>query len=163
MSRSLKSKPRPRRRSVGRLKVPRELAAETMSVSLTPQLAERTRSIAANEQRKPSSVVSAALQLYTGLSATARRIVDSWNGDLRVEERQELERVIKRIAFRREMEALSNAEAADIAARHAVAPTFESEDELVAAVDDAIRAVRAARRHAARGATTRSSGARPSP
>lgn len=153
MSRSLKSKPKPRRRSVGRLKVSRELAAETMSVSLNPQLAERTRSIAAREQRKRSSVVSAALQLYTGLPATARRIVDSWNGDLRAEERQELDRVIKRAAFRREMEALSSVEAADFAARGVAAPTFESEEKLVAAVNDAIRAVREERRHETRSGT----------
>lgn len=125
--------------------MPRELAAETMSVSLTPQLAERTRSIAANEQRKKSSVVSAALQLYTGLPAAARRIVDSWNGDLRAEERHQLERVIKRAAFRREMEALSAEEAADFAERGMAAPTFESEEELATAVNDAIRAVRETR------------------
>lgn len=150
MSRNSSSSAKSRRRTVGRPKVPRELAAETMSVSLTPQLAERTRSIAANEQRKRSSVVTAALQLYTGLPATARRIVDSWNGDLRAEERQELERVIKRAAFRREMEALSSTEAADFAERGVAAPTFDSEEELVTAVNDAIRAVREERRSEAR-------------
>lgn len=77
MSRSARSNAKPRRRAAGQSRVPRELAAETMSVSLAPQLAERTRSIAVQEQRERSSVVSAALQLYTGLSATARRIVDS--------------------------------------------------------------------------------------
>lgn len=161
MSRNPKSNPRPRRPAVGRPKVPRELAAETMSVSLTPQLAERTRSIAAHEQRKRSSVVSVALQLYTGLPATARRIVDSWNGDLRVEERQELERVIKRAAFRREMEVLAAGEAADFAARGVTEATFESEEELVAAVTNAIRVVREERRHEARGgAKPRSRGRR---
>lgn len=126
--------------------MPRELAAETMSVSLAPQLAERTRSIAANEQRKRSSVVSAALQLYTGLPATARRIVDSWNGDLRPGERRELERVIKRAAFRREMEALSADEAADFDKSGSAVPIFDSEEELVAAVNHAVRSVRESRR-----------------
>lgn len=48
-------------------------------------------------------------------------------GDLRAEERQELERVIKRAAFRREIEALSSAEVADFAERGVAAPTFDSE------------------------------------
>ena len=93
----------------------------------------------------------------TGLPAAARRIVDSWNGDLRAEERHQLERVIERAAFRREMEALSADEAADFAARGVTAPIFESEEELVAAVNDAIRAVREERRLEARG------GAKPRP
>lgn len=53
--------------------------------------------------------------------------MDSWNGDLRAEERQQLERVIKRAAFRREMESLSAEEAEDFEARGMAAPVFESE------------------------------------
>ena len=59
--------------------------------------------------------------------------------------------MIKRAAFRRDMEVRSAEEAAVIMARGVAASTFESEEELVAAVNDATRAVREERRHEARG------------
>lgn len=62
--------------------------------------------------------------------------------------------MITRVAFRRETEALSAAEAADFAARGVAVPTFKSEVVLLAAVNHGIRDVREGRRHEARGGTT---------
>jgi hypothetical protein len=111
-------------------------------------LAERTRQIAVRDHRKNSSVVAAALDLYTALPHDVRHVLDALNGSLRPEERERLNRAIKSIAAERELEALSAEAVANLRAEgHEVEAV--SEAELVARANEAIRAVRAERRKSA--------------
>ena len=130
---------------VGRPKVDPRAKAATFSISLSPTLAERTRQIAVREHRKNSSVVAAALDLYTAIPHDVRHVLDALHGSLRPEERERINRVIKSIAAERELEALSAEAVANLRSEGREVEAV-SEAELVARANEAIRAVRAERR-----------------
>lgn len=133
-----------RRRRAGRPKAPPGTRAATLSVSLSPRLAARTREVAAQEHRKNSGIVAAALELYTALPHDVRHILDTLNESLRPDERAQLYRAIRGIAAARELAALSAEAVANLRAQGREVEQL-SEEALVERANEAVRATRARR------------------